>query len=107
MKLFQYDIIVKIIENDSFLEKTLNKIHFSFLKRHQHLSEQFDIFQNKIPLSNLISLPCNCYYIDGTQNGLTYLIQSFPIVRGRTYDISFWLQNNRNGPNLADVLVDS
>ncbi|CAF1367843.1 unnamed protein product [Adineta ricciae] len=49
----------------------------------------------------------NCYYTDGTQSGLTYLIQSFPIVGGRTYDVSFWLQNNGNGQNLAVILVDA
>jgi len=49
----------------------------------------------------------DCYYSDGTQSGMTYLIQSFSIVGGRNYNVSFWLQNNGDQPNLAIVLIYS
>lgn len=49
----------------------------------------------------------NSYYGDGTTSGLTYLIQSFPIVGGRNYNVSFWLQNNGDPSNVAVVLINS
>ncbi|CAF3658697.1 unnamed protein product [Adineta steineri] len=63
IELFQYDLIVQIIPNDLFLQKILNKIDFSFLNRHQHPSEQFDLFQNKFPSYSNLKLFVDSIYI--------------------------------------------
>jgi hypothetical protein len=47
------------------------------------------------------------YYSDGTETGMTYLVKSFPIVGGRNYNVSFWLENNGDPQNSAIVLINS
>ncbi|CAF0896070.1 unnamed protein product [Adineta steineri] len=49
----------------------------------------------------------DCYYSDGSPDGMIYLIQTFPIVGGRNYNVSFWLQNNGAQPNLAVAFISS
>ncbi|UJR24690.1 hypothetical protein I4U23_006063 [Adineta vaga] len=52
--IFSYDIIVQMPKEKTFLEKIIHKIDFSFLQKHQHPTEQFDLFsKSNPPFSNI------------------------------------------------------